>query len=138
MSDTRIQTYKGYTLIDITNTHVTRYSVSHEHTRNQQRNYETLIQILGLRTQLLRIYQTNLFADLCDYKFGSSYIGKHNIWVFEFDVEYQDIYTVDHIPFKILLDDFCKVPIIAGLAETVTLNMPLFYTSNNYKNLYFT
>ena len=45
----------GFTLVDITRTGVTHNRPENEHQRDQQRNWETVIQCMGLRTQPLDI-----------------------------------------------------------------------------------
>ena len=40
-----LQFYTGYTLVDITATNVTRYRPDQEFQRNQQRNWETVLQL---------------------------------------------------------------------------------------------
>jgi len=139
MNDSRLYKYQGHTLVDITNTGVTKYSVDKEHQRNQQRNWETVVQILGLRTQLMRMEITDILnVNLNKYKFGKNHTGKHKIWVFEFDVEYQDIYRIGNDDFKILVDDFTQIPIITKLDETTTGSLPIFYSSDGAdKNIYF-
>lgn len=125
----RIVTYCGYTLVDITNTGVTKYSPSDHKQRNQQRNWETVMQILGMRTQLFRIDQTAISnANVNQFEFGTDYTGNHQIWTFEFDVEF-----IGAVP----LQDFEQVPVIVGLDETATFPANLFYTSLENKNIYF-
>ena len=43
--------YTGITLVDITATGVTRHRVDNELERNQQRNWETVLQVIGLKAQ---------------------------------------------------------------------------------------
>ena len=122
-------TYKGYTLVDITNTGVTKFSKEQEQARNQQRNWETLLQILNIRTQLFRVEQTILEKQsLKNYKFGELYKGSQRVWTFEFDVEFVGV-----VP----LSDFDQVPVIVGLHESVKPPISLFYTSGANKNIYF-
>jgi hypothetical protein len=125
----RLITHKGYTLVDITNTGVIKYTVEQAQQRDQQRNWETVLQILSMRTQLFRVEQVDVLVEnVKQYNFGSAYQGKQRIWSFEFDIEFQN---------AILLDDFKTVPIITGLSETVVMPMQLFYTSGENKNIYF-
>ena len=125
----RTHTYKGYTLIDITNTGITKFSIEAEQARNQQRNWETVVQILSMRTQLFRVEQTGVRSqDVATYKFGDAYKGKHQIWSFEFDVEFQN---------AVPLTDFEQVPVITGLTDTANAITPLFYTTGVNKNIYF-
>ena len=126
----RLITYRGYTLVDITNTGVVKYSPDSYHQRNQQRNWETVLQILGMRAQLFRAEQTGCGKqDLKKLEFGSLYTGKQQVWTFEFEVEF-----VGAVP----LVDFEQVPIIVGLDETVKPPINLFFTSGENKNIYFT
>lgn len=125
----RIVTYQGYTLVDITNTGVTTYSPDLYHRRNQQRNWETVLQILSMRTQVFRAEQTSVKpSDVKVFDFGAAYTGKHQIWTFEFDVEF-----IDAVP----LADFEQVPVIVGLDETAKFPANLFFTSSENKNIYF-
>jgi hypothetical protein len=57
MIEQRIYRHRGYTLIDITKTDVTKFTPELERMRNKQRNWETVVQILGLRTQIMSINQ---------------------------------------------------------------------------------
>ena len=68
--DTQQYLYQGFTLVDITPTGVISYSHQNEFKRNQQRNWETVQQILSLRTQPT-IMETNDFVDdVIKYNFG--------------------------------------------------------------------
>jgi hypothetical protein len=136
--DPRVRYHQGYTLVDITKTDITQYSVELERMRNKQRNWETVNQILTLRTQLTNIKQfKTVKEDLINYEFGTAYKGIHRIWSFSFGVEFEDLYGKHDAPYKILEDDFLQIPIIAELDETVNLPSPLFYTSGPNKNIYF-
>lgn len=70
-----------------------------ERSRNQQRNYETLLQVMSLRTQLLEVNPA-VRTDL------------H--WQFAVDTERDDAYGMD---FQALLDDCANVPMLTGLLE---------------------
>ena len=130
--------YRAYTLIDITETKVLTQSVEQQKQRNQQRNWETINQLLSLRAQLLEFnYLSMVSADVADYAFGINYTGTHNIWSFDFAVERDDIYAVNHDKYGALKDDFKIAPIILGLDETATPPLPLFYASGADKNIYF-
>jgi hypothetical protein len=82
-----------------------------------------------MRTQLFRVEQTGVRSqDVSTYKFGNAYKGKHQIWSFEFDVEFQNA-----VPSA----DFDQVPVITGLTDTANPTTPLFYTTGINKNIYF-
>lgn len=135
MNNQRIYKHCGYTLIDITKTDVTQYTPELVKMRNKHRNWETVVQILSLRTQILRIKQfQTVKADLAQFEFGTAYQGLHRVWSFEFEVEFADLYQKEY---RTLKEDFSLIPIISELDETVKLPNPLFYTSGLNKNIYF-
>lgn len=142
-TDQRTWTHWGFTLIDITETGVTQWSENVDLERNQQRNWETVQQILGLKTQIFRIEQMKSHAsDIKRLQFGDYYMSdvgfKYNFWAFEFDVEYQDAYAIDSDPHGVLVKDFESVPVILGLEETAPVPpQPIFYTWGPYKNIHF-
>ena len=138
MIEQRIYRHRGYTLIDITKTDVTKFTPELERMRNKQRNWETVVQILGLRTQIMSIKQLKTETkDLSQHVFGSDYQDKQRVWTFEFEVEFKDLYLNDQDPYGILKNDFAHTPIILGLDETAQPPMPLFYTDGPSKNIYF-
>lgn len=130
--------YRAYTLIDITETNVLIQSAEQQKQRNQQRNWETINQLLSLRAQLLEFtYLPVINENVANYAFGINYVGKHNIWSFDFAVEREDVYAFNHDRYGVLKDDFKITPIILGLDETITPPQPLFYASGADKNIYF-
>jgi hypothetical protein len=130
--------YRAYTLIDITNTNVLVQNINQQKQRNQQRNWETIYQLLSLRAQLLTFAYIDAVTDnVANYSFGVNYTGMHKIWSFDFAVDHDDVYAYNHDKFGILKDDFKIAPIILGLDETVTPPMALFYASAANKNIYF-
>jgi hypothetical protein len=138
MNNQRIYKHQGYTLVDITKTDVTQYTPERAKMRNKHRNWETVVQVLGLRTQILNIRQfKTVNAELALFEFGSTYTGKQRIWSFEFTVEFENLYAVDSHEYKVLEDDFAQTPIIIDLDETVKFPAPLFYTAGENKNIYF-
>jgi len=134
----RIHKHRGYTLVDITKTDVTQYTPEQAKMRNKHRNWETMVQVLSLRSQILSIRQfQTVREDLADYEFGEMYQGKHRIWSFEFTVEFQDLYKNAASDYQILEDDFAQTPVITKLDETVDIPQPLFYPAGPHKNIYF-
>lgn len=128
--------YIGYTLVDITKTNILIPQPQFE--RNQQRNWETVTQVLSLRAQLLELeYLGVVDEDLELYSFGVDYTGKHKVWTFEFAVDRENVYSFDCDRYGTLKDDFKIAPIITGLTETVYLTRPLFEVAGPLKNIYF-
>ena len=138
MSDQRY-TYQGFTLVDITSTGQTTYSSEHVLERNQQRNWETVQQILGLRTQPMILETATLITDITDFKnnFGISYQGQHRVWTWKFSVDYADIFNDSFDYFGLLKNDFKLTPVILDLTETARPEHAIFYTSGPFKNIYF-
>lgn len=77
--------------------------------RNQQRNWETLIQLLSLRTQP---------QNTSDPVF---WLGGQVWWTFEFGVEDAAVLALDDRPYGQLEQDCSMVPMLIGLREQVTI-----------------
>lgn len=137
MNNERQYWYQAFTLIDITNTGVTKFHQSMMKERNQQRNWESVLQLLGLRTQIFDLSQTVISDTVKSYEFGKLYKGKQKIWSFEFYVEHDSVYLSNNNPVGVLEKDFEQTPIIVGLDETAKPPISLFYTSGPEKNIYF-
>ena len=69
--------------------------------RRQQSNWETLIQVISLRTQPLNIRTTVNKSD----------------WTLEFDVEQVDVFRKNGDPLGLLKDDIENVPLLTDLDE---------------------
>jgi len=129
--------YQGYTLVDITPTGVITHTDEQELERNQQRNWETIQQIISLRTQPTIVSTDNFVADIKDYNFGINYTKRHRIWTFTFSSEYQDVYADGIDVFGLLKYDFKITPIVVGLHETADFPQPIFYPNGPNNNIYF-
>ena len=92
--------------------------------RNQQRNWETITQILGLRTQLFRL-QTPMTDTT------------NRVWMFEFETETDHIYGDDADPTRVLRSDADGVPRLVGLNNRPELT-PMLATSGPAQNIWFT
>jgi hypothetical protein len=131
--------YTGVTLVDITATGVIRYTPANELQRNQQRNWETVLQCIGLKAQpqliegpcckTVLIDETSIFPDI--------YFGEQRVWFFSFGVEHEDAFLVDNDTVAGLDEAFSKVPIICGLEETARFMLPIFYPYGAIKNICF-
>ena len=78
--------------------------------RNQQRNWETLTQLMQLRSQ---IFNLSLPVTVDKY------------WQFEFEVEIDQLFLLDDDEFGIVKQDCDGVPMITGLNEQHFLNTVL-------------
>lgn len=136
MSDT-LHLSVGYTLVDITKTNEVSGMVNSKE-RNQQRNWETLVQVLGLRAQLFMLTDpVKLTGDLSKFKFGSDFSGNHSVWEFKFGVEQEAVFANSTSTHGTLDSDFVNVPIILQLTETALIQVPVFSVTSNQRNIYF-
>lgn len=137
--DRDLKFYTGFTLVDVTATGVTRYRAEQELERNQQRNWETVLQTIGLRTQPMMIHTPVVTeSNLGDgWEFGEYYQGRHKIWLWTFAIETPDVFLLDGNMLGGLEKDFEQVPVIQGLDETARFMLPVFYPYGAIKNIYF-
>jgi hypothetical protein len=114
------------TLIDITNSNVTRISPEKETEFNQYKNWNTLLQCIGLRCIIL--YDENPSSEIIDIAsmFGSKYRGKHKVWTFRFKPDRQQAYEFEDNKIGHLINDLHQVPIIEKLSETINISKAVF------------
>lgn len=130
------------TLVDITATDVTRSTKPECLLRNQQRNYETVLQVLSLRTQPHVTWRPT--ASTIDSKkikniFGELYaIDSQKVWTMHFTAEHPTAYDTTSGSLQGLINDFEQVPIITGLTETANFMLPIFYPVGSIKNIHIT
>jgi len=135
------EAFAVYTLIDITATGIVapynstlkqviddsdtiiNNETSWNKSRSKQRNWETLVQVLGLRS-LPNILYTPVckYESLSNFDFGSAYKGKENVWCFEFTTEQNQLFTLGDKPTALLQQDLHQVPVITNLDETVDIS----------------
>lgn len=73
--------------------------------RNQQRNFETLMQLIGLYTQPL---------DVSDPVYDSN----NKCWTFDFEVEFAGLFATESDSLGVLKQQARGVPMIVGLNES--------------------
>jgi len=133
-----VQFFQGITLVDITATGVTRGD-NDSLERNQQRNWETVLQCISLRTQPQNIQPPTqaTLADVGAADFGDFYQGEQKVWVWTWTVEQTEVYDLPGKPMGALQQDFEQVPIVTYLTETARFMLPIFYPYGSIKNIYF-
>ena len=120
------------TVVDITETRARRGQAD-KLSLDQQANYNTLFQTIGLRCNAEPVSLTETIKDVSKLAFGDAIKGKQRVWTFEFDNPYEGALTVD-----MLNDDFDLIPIINNLNETANINNSIFSTKNpNDRNIIF-
>jgi len=83
--------------------------------RNQQRNWETVTQLIGLRTQTVDL---NVPAK------------NNDCWQFDFEVDNENLFLDNADPLAVLKADCNGVPMLVGLTETQAL-IPLLNIDTN-------
>jgi len=73
--------------------------------RNQQRNWETIMQLISLYTQPVRVSQVR---------------AKDQRWQFEFDTDFDDVFAVNDDPVGRLLQACDGVPVINYVEQQLT------------------
>ena len=109
-----MQRFELSTLFDLTQTDIKSYrrnadldEETYNFKRNQQRNYETVLQCISLRCQPLNIQGPFTLET-----------ESNLIWQLSFETDRQNIFLNDGDPYGILKQDFNGVPMIVGLNET--------------------
>ena len=117
------------TLVDITQTNARRAD-GDKFAYSQQQNYNTLVNTMGLRTNILPLSDIKIEdRELEPNEFGKEYSGTHKVWSFPFEVEAEDSLSIE-----MLEQDFDLVPVITDLDETVKINNNVFRTNGAKDN----
>ena len=104
--------------------------------RNQQRNWETILQVVSLRAQPENCtLPVSFITPLAKTEFSVKK-GKSKVWSFAFDSEIDDAFEVNDNPIGALIDDVNMVPMITNLTESSNVG-PVLQSIVN-KNIYFT
>jgi len=103
-----------YCLFDITATGVTSTRPGNDQrARNQQRNWDTMLQLAGMRTQIFNV-EGPVLSDSADTPLGTD----HRVWHFSFEIEPESQWLVDGDEFWVLRHDSEGTPMITGLTES--------------------
>lgn len=111
------------TVVDITETNARKHDT--KLLQQQQANYLTVLQTVGLRVQLTPIACNTFVDDVSEFGFGSSIQDKQRYWQFTFLYDQEGAVTLDT-----LIDDFDLVPIITGLNDTAIITNSAFRTKH--------
>jgi hypothetical protein len=113
--------YYLYTTVDITETGL--YWGDDSLQKNQQQNFDTILQTIGLCG--------NLYYDNPPTLIQSAKFPNNKTWYFEWRMEIDDLFKrgSDHI--AILKDIFEYVPIITNLTETAKFDKPMITVGKN-------
>ena len=138
MSSAELHFFRGYSLVDITSTGDTRSIDDENLRRNQQRNWETVLQCIGIIAQPLHIQMPKFYIEpLETMNFGELYKGIHRVWSWSWATEAENVYDLPDKPLSGLYFDFEQIPIITNLTETARFMLPIFHPYGAIKNIYF-
>lgn len=116
------------TLVDITNTKVTRLTQGTQIALDQQRNFITLMQCIEIRS--IVTYEEAPSKETIDIKslgFGTAYKGKHTVWKFKIVTDRSGVY-MDDTGNSVggLINDLHEVPVVKSLLETINIDRAIF------------
>jgi hypothetical protein len=124
--------FKVLTLVDITETKQYRKEQGKELEKDQQQNFVTLLQTIGIRVNPFYESGPKLVDHITDQMFGTQHVKTTNVWQFEFGIEYEGGLTDSAgNPAGLLIDDLHLVPVITNLTESARLDPPIFDTKTN-------
>lgn len=130
--------YIIYTTVDITPTGVVnsnnKLESNFEHRRNQQRNYDTLCQVISLRANIHKPRVSVELIDSVPAIFPNPVLpDSYTVWSFEFWCDRENVFGENH---SALIDDLHMVPIVPALDETVPQFPPYFISKGELRNIY--
>ena len=129
-----MQNFTVYTLVDITETGQYGHSSGSELEKKQQQNFLTLIQTIGLRVNPNYTAKPTTIDnfDVGTYPFGSTFNGTHLVWPWNFNIEFDGVFTdADNNEVGVLIKDLHLVPIIVDLSESAKMEISVFDTVND-------
>jgi len=87
---------------------------SSEHATNQLKNWHCLLQALSLYSKFtVESYPTQVYRNIDGLGFGKNYIGQHNVWIFDFEVQDVELEIAE------LTNIVHQIPMITNLEESV-------------------
>jgi hypothetical protein len=129
--------YTLYTTVDITSTGQYRSEAGKEADRWREQNFQTLLQTIGIRANILYSKTPSVTFTEGASLLGFSTKQPINIWRFDFNTERDHLFELGNDPVGYLLEDFDAVPYIAGLDESMKQNYDVFVTEGPATNIVF-
>jgi hypothetical protein len=119
------------TLVDITQTNPHR-SETDQHLLSQQANFNSLIQAIGLRSNVVWLSSPKERNGALPRDID----GKAVYWTWTFDVERDDVFLRDGNSVALLIDDLNGVPVIPNLNNSVELDPACFISKGETANIW--
>ena len=107
--------------------------------RNQQRNWEILVQLISLRTQPTILANPELLinADLSSLGLGAGSATPQTVWRASFSTEHAQVYSTSDDYLGQLRAECRLVPMITGLNETAQMSNSYIETQGEFINTSF-
>jgi hypothetical protein len=123
--------YKIITLVDVTRSKPDRADPD-KLKQGQQSNFNTLLQTVTLRANISWTKDPKMETGALPHNIG----GKATHWIWEFEVEQEEIFKKDNNPIGLLLDDVQGVPIVNQLLNTQDIDPAVFQTQGEHQNIW--
>ena len=102
--------------------------------RNQQRNLDTILQLIGMRTQLFEVTNPEIVTEsIPEFAWAGNNV---KVWRFFFEIEPQSQWTVDNDDFWVLKNDSHSTPMLLGLTETASMDPWIVTQGNRINTIY--
>jgi hypothetical protein len=125
------------TLVDITKTGVRRKEQGDAVKMAQQNNFQTLQQIINIRSLIEDNADPSVITEDVSGKFGKRIQGEHKVWTYEFIIDRPEVFHDGKDPIGFLKEDFHNVPIIGSLTETINIPSTFEVNKGDYTNITF-
>lgn len=126
-----MECYKIITLVDITRSGATRAETD-KIKIGQQANFNSLLQAIGLRANV--VWSTD--PKMKTGRLPNPLDGKANHWIWEFDVEREDVFLKGSDSVGLLVDDLNGVPVVDRLNNTAEINPSVFISKGPKSNIW--
>ena len=123
--------YKIITLVDITRSNPSG-SETNSLLKGQQANFNSLIQSIGMRSNLNWDADPVMDTGTLPYPLE----GKSTHWIWEFYTERDEVFTKGDDSVGLLLDDLNNVPVVPNLLNTVDIHPAAFQTRGPNTNIW--
>jgi len=125
--------YQIITLVDITRSQAHR-SETDRIKVGQQANFNSLIQAIGIRSNPTWTKDPTLNTG----RLPEPHTGKCHHWIWDFDIEQEQIYLKGSDPVGLLLEDLHNIPIVPNLLNTADIHPAVFQTTGPDPNTWVT
>ncbi len=125
--------YRITTLVDITRTQAAKSDPDVIKIR-QQANFNSLLQALSLRANIEWMSDPRKHTGSLPRDIG----GKAVHWIWDFEVERDEVFLKDNDPVGLLKEDLDGVPVLANLENSADIDPAAFQTRNGNQNTWIT